>query len=279
MSLTITICTPSYNRAHLLKNLFHSLIRQNFNQLQWIIVDDGSDDDTKSIVDEFIKHTPFDILYLYQTHKGKHQAINYALQHTKSDLFAIIDSDDICLPSTLHELETLYNKSYSTNKQIAGFISLNCDPDHNIIGDSFPTNLQFSNFIDLKYRYNIQGDKWVVFYTKILQQYPFTTFENELFIAESSVWVPISKKHQFILINKPLIQISYQKDGLSNQSKLLRKNSPQGSVYTYSQIFTSSIKPSAKLKAVINCIRFAIYHPKALKQCFQNIYKTFLAFQ
>ena len=90
----ITVFTPTYNRRKSLPRVFESLKMQTFRDFIWIIVDDGSTDDTESLVDEFKKKADFKIVYIYQKNAGKHSAINRALQETTSELFLIADSDD-----------------------------------------------------------------------------------------------------------------------------------------------------------------------------------------
>lgn len=83
----ITIFTPTYNRAHLLPNLYEFLIGENYENLEWIIVDDGSTDNTKEVVNTFKKQNILNIRYFYQANQGKHVAYNKAIEEADGDLF------------------------------------------------------------------------------------------------------------------------------------------------------------------------------------------------
>ena len=90
----ITVFTPSFNRAHLLSRLYDSLLKQTTNDFEWLIVDDGSTDDTETKVEEFINKGELPIRYYKQQNGGKHRAINTGVQLASGELFFIVDSDD-----------------------------------------------------------------------------------------------------------------------------------------------------------------------------------------
>ena len=108
--MLITVFTPTYNRAHLLQMLYDSLCKQTFNDFEWLIVDDGSKDDTESVVNTFIAEDRLDIRYIKQSNGGKHRAINRGVAEANGDLFFIVDSDDYLSNNGLELIEYYYEQ-------------------------------------------------------------------------------------------------------------------------------------------------------------------------
>ena len=120
--MIITVFTPTYNRAYIIKNLFNSLKNQTFQNFEWIIVDDGSTDNTEEVVKEWLNESLFfKIKYHKQKNGGKHTAINKGLELASGDVFFIIDSDDYITNDALFKINSFTN--FST---ISGYASFNC---------------------------------------------------------------------------------------------------------------------------------------------------------
>ena len=90
----LTVFTPAYNRAHLLPRLYQSLCDQTNSNFNWLIIDDGSIDETKLVVDGWIKEGRIAIQYIYQENQGMHGAHNTAYKNITTELNTCIDSDD-----------------------------------------------------------------------------------------------------------------------------------------------------------------------------------------
>ena len=266
----ITVCTPTYNRANLIEGVYNSLKNQTFKDFEWIVVDDGSMDNTKEVIERFIKESDFPIKYIFQENGGKHRAVNKALDIAKGELFLIFDSDDKCENSTFE----IFYKYYEKYKdQVIGVVTLSKYTNNKIIGDKFPNNEMITTLNDMFFIKGIKGDKFIILRTDIFKQHKFPEFENEKFIAESSVWNLIGEKYKFVFLNIPLQIKEYYKGGLSSKSKILRKNNPKGAVYVYSNRLFLNLPFKEKVKALINCFRFGIWSIGAIKLCFYKILK------
>lgn len=114
----ITVLTPTYNRGHLLSNLYHSLLEQTTADFEWMIVDDGSIDNTSDVVESFQADGHFSITYLHKTNGGKHTALNFGIARINTPLTIIVDSDDRLLQNATREIESLYYK-YCDDDRIA----------------------------------------------------------------------------------------------------------------------------------------------------------------
>ena len=104
MNIKITIFTPTYNRDYIIINLYKSLLIQTLKDFEWLIIDDGSTDNTELLVSSFIKDNKINIRYIKQQNGGKHRAINKALEEAKGELFFIVDSDDQLVDNAIERI-------------------------------------------------------------------------------------------------------------------------------------------------------------------------------
>src|SRR5690554_5941382 len=152
----ITIFTPTYNRAKTLPRLYNSLKNQTNQNFEWVIVDDGSSDNTEELVSNWINEKNISITYYKQVNGGKHRAINKGLDLAKGELFFMVDSDDYLTKDSLETINT-YNNTYS-NENIIGFAFRRKYSDDVVIGSKFPQKAFISNHIEKTYFFNVKGD-------------------------------------------------------------------------------------------------------------------------
>lgn len=258
MKKLITLFTPTYNRAHTLHILYESLKAQTSQNFEWVIVDDGSHDDTEALVTEWIKENKIPIVFEKKINEGKHIAINRGVKLSKSELFFIVDSDDYLTSNATSLIESYYPK-IKNRKEMAGVSFRRGTDENNVIGSQSDFNDLELSIFDFRYQKKILGDMAEVYKTEILKQFPFPKFENEKFCAESLVWNRIGL-HYKMLWTFPIIYIChYLEEGLTNKSFEIRKKSPHGSTLYYSEFEKMPIPWITKLKANINYWRFAKY--------------------
>lgn len=187
----ITIITPTYNRAHTLPRVFESLKNQTFKDFKWIIMDDGSTDNTSSLVAKFQEENLFPIEYYQQPNRHKFLTVLDGIKKVKSKYHIVIDSDDT-YPS--NALETLYNEVEQIENQDEhiGLMGLSADEDGNIVGDSYPNDGFDGSIFDMRYKYKVRGDKFGIFISKTyLQQIEgkdFSHYEEKGYIPQSVIF-------------------------------------------------------------------------------------------
>ena len=138
---TLTVFTLTFNRAYCLNKCYESLLRQTSNDFEWLVVDDGSTDDTKALVEQWQNEcTKFKISYIYKKNGGMHSGYNVAYEHIETELAMSIDSDDY-LPDNSVELVVDFWKEYG-NQNVAGIIGLDVNPDGVVIGTNLPEKKQ-----------------------------------------------------------------------------------------------------------------------------------------
>jgi len=219
-SYQFTVFTPTYNRAHLLHRVFNSLLSQTFTNFEWLIIDDGSTDNTKDIVDGFAKKANFPIKYHYKENGGKHTAINFGVKKAEGIFFLIADSDDAFKPKALEYFYNAWMLIPEERKELfQGVTGLCSDQNNNLIGTKYPTDIFDSDSSEVRYKYKVKGEKWGFIRLDILKDYPF--LENSKFAPEGLIWRQISKKYKTRYINK-ILRVYFKptnKDNLTNFTK------------------------------------------------------------
>ena len=222
----LTILTPTFNRGHLLSKCYESLLKQSNNNFEWLIVDDGSTDDTEAIVTSLIDKKEINIRFLKKTNGGKHTAVNFGVREISSLLTLILDSDDYLAIDAVEVIEKTFNR-FKGNSSICGFTFLKQYPDGRIMGDRFPQEGIY-NFIDLRVNYKVSGDQCDVFFTNILKRFPFSEYAGEKFIGESTSWIRMANEYDMVGINHPIYIAEYLDGGLTKLGKRFRLNAPYG---------------------------------------------------
>ena len=177
----LTVFTPAYNRAHTLGRTYASLCRQTCQDFEWLIVDDGSKDNTRQLVEHWIRENLIAIRYIYQENQGMHGAHNTAYRNIDTELNTCIDSDDY-MPDDAVELIINFWKSHGSDKY-AGIIGLDQTEEKKIIGAPFPAGLKETTLIDY-YAHGGVGDKKLVYRTEVIKNYPdYPLFKGERYVS------------------------------------------------------------------------------------------------
>lgn len=259
--MLITIFTPAYNRGNLLKRLYKSLCIQELQNFEWVIVDDGSVDDTEVIVEEFKQENKIPIYYHKQQNSGKHIAINKGAEMANGKLFFIVDSDDYLTRTATKTIEEKY-KLIADNDEYAGISGRKGYSETEYIGSKMSYEDIHANALDFRYHYAVQGDMAEVIRTDIIRQYPFPVIENEKFCTEGILWYRVALKYRFLWFKDIIYVAEYLEGGLSNSIVRIRKQSPNYSILFYSSLAKMPIPFKEKVKASINFWRFAKHSNK-----------------
>lgn len=226
--MKLTIFTPTYNRAYCLTNCYESLLRQYNKNFEWLIIDDGSSDNTESLVNSWLsKNNGFKIKYIYKQNGGLHTAYNEAIAHISTELSMCVDSDDYIPDNCINNILNFWDR-HKSNKY-AGIVGLDSYTDGSIIGDLLPDQ-KYINLIDLltnKYNLN-NGDRKLVVRTDLYKSvFPMKSFKGEKNFNPHYMHLLISKEYDFLILNKVLCIVEYQEDGMSNNIVNQYYNSPK----------------------------------------------------
>ena len=248
----ITVITPTFNRASYLPRLFHSIAVQCTRRVEWIVVDDGSTDDTAKVVQAFDPPESLSIRYFNKKNGGKLSAQAVAYKNISAQWFVVIDSDDYfdinafknffkCIDQMGDEFDSFlfHRKSTSTN---------------HIIGQSFPLGIK--NYYDL-YNFNVKGDKVHLMRSDFFKHYSPTIFDDENYISVSQQFVDAAPFYRLQCCKYAAVLCEYLNSGLSKNITRNRRRCPKNSQYTYYNIFSNkNFNFKVRARACINYYRF-----------------------
>lgn len=238
----ITIFTPTYNREQTLGRLYESLVKQEFDDFEWIIVDDASTDNTASLVSKFEEEKKVNIRYYKVKNGGKQRAFNFAVSNANGECFVCVDSDDYLADNVLERISKEFDK-IKNDEKIAGLgFLVKKHGTEKIVGTSYPKNNMVETYTDIYYKFGVQGDKQLIYKTEILKEFPFPVENGERFVPEAIVFNRIAKKYKMKFINFAVTYVEYREDGYSaNYFELVKKN-PKGNMQYLKELY--EIEPS-----------------------------------
>lgn len=248
--ISLTIFTPTFNRAETIVQTYDSLLKQHSFDFEWLIVDDGSTDDTEKIVKQWINEAPFLIRYIKQKNGGKYRAYNNGLRNANGILFFCVDSDDWLPDNSISDILNIKNEIYSSDS-IAGCIALKEFQDKTLIGKCFPPKLHICSLQEIE-RLGLQGERSIIFKTSIAKTFLFPEETNEKFMTEAVVYDRITVKYDFLIKNIVLTTCEYQINGLSSNPRKLMLNNPAGYKLYFSQRIDMAYTMLQRIKYAIS---------------------------
>lgn len=211
---TLTIFTPAYNRAHTIGRTYESLCRQTSKDFCWLVVDDGSVDNTKELVGKWIKEDKIPIRYIYQQNQGMHGAHNTAYRNIDTELNTCIDSDDY-MPDDAVEKSLSFWRQYGSDT-VAGIIGLDATKDGKVIGAKFPKDLKTTTLRNYYENLHGSGDKKIIYRTEVIKKYPqYPLFEGESYVGLAYLYNMIDDDYELLVSNDVYAIVEYQDDGSS----------------------------------------------------------------
>lgn len=255
MGTTLTIFTPTYNRAHTLPRLYQSLCRQTDKDFQWLVVDDGSTDDTRLLIDGYIKESIIPVDYIYKENGGLYTGYNAAYEHIDTELNVCIDSDDFMPDDAVAMIIDTWRARGSS--KYAGIIGLDfySDRDEPIAG-YFPDRLSECYLLDLYIRNIHRGDSKQVMRTELMKQVaPQIGFPGEKNFNPIYMLLQVCDNYPLLVLNKNLCYVEYQQtDSMSANIFRQYVDSPR------SFAKTRRLEMSLKRSTFSNNIRSAVHY-------------------
>lgn len=227
MTATLTVFTPTFNRAYILPQCYESLKRQTCKDFVWLIIDDGSTDGTRELVEGWMAEGIVPIRYHYQQNQGMHGAHNAAYELIDTELNVCIDSDDYMTDDAVEKIVTFW-KTYGSD-QYAGIVGLDAAPNGETIGTRLPEQLKSATLSELYGIHKVKGDKKLVYRSKLTRETPpYPLFPGEKYCPLSYKYILIDQKCPLLIMNEVLCVVEYLPDGSSmNMLKQYQRN-PRG---------------------------------------------------
>lgn len=251
----ITIFTPTYNREKFLKKIYESLKSQSYKNFVWLIIDDGSSDNTREVVKKMITEKKVKIEYYYKSNGGKHTAFNQAFDLCKTQYLVCIDSDDFLLDGDLKKINTYINLYSEENVLGLVFPRKN---NANVLEKFEKLDKMLIDVMDLKFKTNINVETTIVMNMNKISNYRFPIYSNEKFVSEEILYNKLSKIGKFIYINEFVTNSDYLTDGLTNNIFNHYKKSPRATLemfnsrYHFLKKYKFSIKFINRIKTIVN---------------------------
>lgn len=248
----LTIFTPAYNRAHTLNRTYESLLTQSCKDFIWLIVDDGSTDNTSELVKALqTRDNGFEIRYIYKENGGMHTAHNAAYENIDTELNLCIDSDDKLSDNAVEKIQKKWNEV--KDKGYAGIIGLDADMNTGeILGRDLSglTETTLSGY----YASGGAGDKKLVYRTDIIKKYPpYPVFEGEKYVALAYKYRLIDQDHKLAVLNEILCDVEYQQDGSSNTMYKQYLKNPKGFAFWRK---VCMVYPVSKKRQFADCVHY-----------------------
>lgn len=276
--MLVTVITPTYNRALLLPRLYESLRRQTNNNFEWIVVDDGSTDDSMQLflgnegLMASAKHISTDkeiwvgdfrnndgkaspvLKYVRKDNGGKHTAVNVGVQLAKGDLTLILDSDDELPTTAISDILAKYDIIRDDDK-VGGLCFYIAHRNGRVIGRPILNNI-LTDSLNIRYALKVKGDMCEVFKTSVLRDNPFPVIPDERFCPEALLLNRIALKYKLLLFREVVYFRDYLDGGLTDNIVGIRMKSPSASMLTYAELTECPVPFKARVKAAINFWRF-----------------------
>lgn len=266
---TLTVFTATYNRGHLIERLYQSLLRQSSFDFEWLVIDDGSEDNTKELFSEWLNaDTPFTIRYYYQPNQGLIRTLNRGVELAQGEYFAKIDSDDYVVDEFCEKMITWINQIRNEEK-VYGVSGVRVSPKGIPLKGSWPKIPDGSDYVDAtdleRPAYNLDADMCESWRTDILRQYPFPVWDGEKFAPEQIVFFDIALDGWKIRWFPVAMSVcEYQEGGLTLGASQLEKQNPMGYAMMYNQKLKYACGFKNRLKIAMQCNALSLVggHPE-----------------
>lgn len=226
MKPILTIFTPAYNRGYTIHKCYESLKRQTDKNFKWLVIDDGSTDNTKDLIMKWKEEADFEITYIYKKNGGMHTAHNTAYENIDTELNVCIDSDDYLTDDAVEIIVNEWQQVRSD--KLAGIGALDIFESGEVIGIKFPNDLKQAKYFDIYNKHGIYGDKKFVYRTDLIKKFPYPEYEGEKYVGLDYKYKKLDENYELALVNKSICVVEYMEDGSSmNMLNQYRKN-PKG---------------------------------------------------
>lgn len=223
MKKTLTIFTPAYNRAHTIGRTYESLLRQTCKDFEWLIIDDGSTDNTRELVNSWMEEGKIPIRYIHQENQGMHGAHNTAYKNITTELNTCIDSDDWMPDDAVEKIVGFWNTHKA--EKYAGILGLDIVRSGKVIGRRFPASCKEIHCGDK----SIEGDKKYIIRSELTSRYPeYPVFPGEKYVGLGYKYQLIDQDYLWLTLNEPLVIVEYQEEGSSYNMFRQWWNNPKG---------------------------------------------------
>lgn len=268
--MKLTIYTPAYNKGETLNRTFESLLQQTNHDFEWILINDGSTNQTDLIVKQF-KTPPFRWRYINKKNEGLSSVMNLAAQECKTEFILRLDADDYLTPQAVETILKHLDDSEVKSSKIAALVFLTCYSDGKRCGYHPFSTTYISTFWDYRFKYKAIGDRAEVFKNKIFSQYPMPVFKDERFCSEGFTWNKISDSYDAIYYTDAIYVRDYVENSITTLGAQVRIKNPKGEQLVLSDILNRRPPLKIFIKASILYYRYSLHANYPLRKLIKDI--------
>lgn len=271
-----TVFIPTYNRASVLPSALMSIASQTYRgPFEVVVVDDGSTDGTRDVVDQWAATVTFPVVYFRQDNQGKHVAHNKGVELARGELLVLLDSDDRLLPDALELIDQAWESiPAEARSKYAGIEGLCLGADGRVLGTAFPRDVLDSDYLEVTRRYGVRGEKRNAIRLDVLRRYPYPVVPSERHIRPSLIWKRMAHAYRFRYINKPLQVVDFRPDGLTRTSSRRRLRNPIGlRLYWHDDLLHHQdyLTFSGRIRNHAQYVRYALHSRHGIRQQWSEV--------
>lgn len=248
---TLTVITTTYNRAYCLHQVYESLLRQTSKDFVWLIVDDGSTDNTKELINSWKSNGSVEIRYVYKINGGMHTARNLGYEKADTPLNVIIDSDDWMTDDAVEKIVSFWKK-YGDEKY-SGIISNNISVSGTMIGSELP-KIQACTYTELYQKYKVSGDKKLIYRSDLTKLYPYPEFPGEKFYPASYKFQLLDLNYEMLIMDEFTCVVDYNEDSMSFDKFAQYRSCSRGFAHYRNEMIRISKSPKYVIKEMVHYI-------------------------
>jgi glycosyltransferase involved in cell wall biosynthesis len=255
----LTVFTPTWNRAHLLPRLYESLLAQDSDDFEWLVVDDGSTDGTAPLVESWQREARLPIRLLRKPNGGMHTAHNAAHAAIETELCVCIDSDDAMAPGAVRTILESW-APHRGDPVVAGLVGLDVDRDGRVVGTALPEGVRLATLSELYDRLGVRGDKKIVLRTDVVRAHPpYPVFDGERLVPLGTLYRRIDRSHVLACVNRPFCVVEYLEDGSSSRIFRQYAESPRG--FRWARRLELSLDPpsSRRVRSILHLVSSTLF--------------------
>ena len=257
----LTVFTPLYNRESSIRDVYDSLCNQTCKEFEWLVVNDGSTDNSGAIMKEILTHhnNSFPIRYIERENLGLMATLNEGIENALGKMFMRLDSDDRALPEAV-DLIVRYYTLIQNRDDICALVFRSVDLNNNPIGSHPFAESQITDFGEFRDRYRAQGDRSEVMKMDVYKHYRYPVIPGEKFCPEGYIWLKIAQKYQAYFMREPIYQKGAPDDSITSSIYKYQKSNCKGMTLHY-RALVSNRKLSFRFRMLgsIKYFRFVFY--------------------
>ena len=269
--MKLTIYSPCYNKGATIKRTFESLINQTCHDFEWIVVNDGSTDNSNILIDEFSTNL-FPIIKIHKKNEGLSSAMNIAVSKATGEFVLRLDSDDFLRPNAVEKIIQTINTEVELNDpKVGALVFLTCFEDNSIVGTHPFEKPTRCNFWDYRIKYKARGDRAEVFRTEYFRRFPMPQFPNEKFCPEGYVWNHFSDQYDAIYYPDKIYVRDYQPNSLSKMGVKKWIINPKAANLYLGDILNRNLPFNTYIRLSITYYRFSPYTGYSLRRIIKSV--------